>query len=410
MTVLIELFDSRVPFNNFLLCRLLRPGELVLFAPEDGPDLSAEKERFYNFIRYFRLDTNISFVRADTGDIGGTKERLKETVDRYGEDSCVVDIVGGGEALLVAAGMCMAEYPGLRVVSLRNERPALIGGKDRQDALFGALNTDLTVREVISLAAGELIRCGHADWRAMDEYVFSSIPVMFGIYMKNRDSWPAFTAYLQRLNSPGYRLKEGVFSGPTEFTVNPVTGKKTKVNLNIIRDLMGAGFVTDFRMTAANCRLAFSHPHIVKYLCDTGSWLELYVFSALKGSGAFNDIEIDPVVSWDNDDDNDDTVNEVDLIAMKGTTPIFISCKSGIPGNEAVYEIGEITRRFGNYHARAVLVTACDMARDAESVRKRAEDSGVEVIDAGMLNAETLPRLILEGGRVPEAESPADGT
>lgn len=390
MLYLIELYDRRTPMNNYLLCRLLRPDGLILMIPQDlGPD-AVTKERFESFRRFFRLRTTLTVVRADTATVPRVADSLRRVIAEYGEENCAVGLIGGSEALLVAAGICLAEFPGLRAVMMRSARPEIIWGSGKLPDTPEELNADLSVRDLISLSAGEMLHCGHADWRTIDEGTLSLIPAIFDIYRRNREAWPSFTAYLQRLSNSRYRIRDEVLGGPLEFTTQPLTGRKVRLNPEIVQELRDIGVITDCRLSAVTGRLAFANPRLIDYLCDTGSWLELFVFTVLRGSGLFSDIEINPVVSWDNDGDDEDTVNEVDLIAVRGIMPLFISCKSGVPDAHAVNEIWTVRNRFGNGLAKAVLVTACDIQRDAQAVGKRADEYGVAVIDAPLLNPQAL--------------------
>lgn len=391
MTTLIELFDDVMAFNNFLLTRLLKPDELILLAAENSRDWDLVQERFESFKRYFKLKTAVTFFMMDTRDIRSTADALHAIIRERGEENCVIDVIGGDETLLMAVGMCASAYPHLRIMTLRNAQPTLIWGEETPEegrAIQSALS--VSVRDAIAMAAGEMVRCGHADWRALDDYMFATIPVMFEIYLRNRAAWSSFTSYLQRLNSSKYKVQEGVYSGPVEFTINPMLGKKVRLNASLMQEFSDAGVITECRIMPSVVHLAFAHPQIVKYLCDPGSWLELFVFSVLKKSGLFTDIEINPVVSWDNDEDNDDTINEVDLIAMKGIVPVFISCKSSVLETKAVNELLAITRRFGNYNARAVLITACNAESDAYAAKHRALENGMDVLDAASLTEQGI--------------------
>lgn len=389
MLLLIELYDRKTSIDNYMSCKLLNPDELVLITTENEEDQKTAQEHFENFKRYFHLKTNAAFLHVNPDNLMAIADRMKAIIRSYGEEHCVIDIIGGNETLLVASGICAAAYPKLRILTQKGADLVLIHGDD-PDNEIGNVNKNLYVKEMISMAAGELLRCGHADWRSLNETTVSLIPIMFDIYMRNRGEWASFVYYLQHLNNAKYKVREGMYSGPLEFTVNPMTGKKVKANFQILNELSDEHIISACRITAVNCSLTFSHSPIIRFLCDPGSWLELYIFSVLRRSGLFFDIEINPVISWDNDDDDDDTINEVDLIATKGMVPFFISCKSGIPTNDAVNELAAIKNRFGNCKAQAVLVTACIIDRDAPSVNRRARDCGVEIIDAAQLNEKAV--------------------
>ena len=101
-------------------------------------------------------------------------------------------------------------------------------------------------------------------------------------------------------------------------------------------------------------------------------------------SGLFDDVRMSVEFDWDGvvHGDYRDTKNEVDVVLMKGLTPIFVSCKSSMPKAEDLYEIQYLARRFGGSRAKAVLATAEDMSVGARAVFRRAADIGVAVIES----------------------------
>ncbi len=57
--------------------------------------------------------------------------------------------------------------------------------------------------------------------------------------------------------------------------------------------------------------------------------LELYVYKACVDTGAFDDVSASVVVDWEGDNLQGDVSNELDVVATRGVTPLFISCKTG---------------------------------------------------------------------------------
>ena len=78
-----------------------------------------------------------------------------------------------------------------------------------------------------------------------------------------------------------------------------------------------------------------------------------------------------------------DTENEIDIIAMKGIIPVFISCKNGNVSIDELYKLDVVARRFGGEYAKRVLVaTALDDTKPGtQALRQRANDMNIRIID-----------------------------
>ena len=389
MNVLIEFYDGKCPYNNNLACRLLKPDKMIMLGSDEELSLKKARDRFRHIKRVFALRTEAEFKICSTYDLAETVGNLQSIIGEYGEENCVIDTIGGSETLLLAAGACITEFPGIRIMGIRNSVPVWIWGGTPGDPIRKKA-IGLSVRDVISAAAGEMKGRGHISREEIDGPLMDIIPAMFDIYTRHREEWPYFTFYMHKLYDPEYQTGKGGFKGPAEFTLNPLTGNTAKANFGIIRDLYLAGILSDYSLDAAECMLEFPNPGILPILCDIGSWVELFVYYCMKTSRLFSDVEIDPIISWDNDLDDDDTLNEVDVIAVRGVVPVFVSCKAGYVSTAAVNEIMAITNRFGNGRAKAVLVTASDPETDAYAVKKRAEDNGLLIIDRKDLTEDKL--------------------
>lgn len=390
MTVLIELFDATEPFNNVLTLTALKPDLLLVLG-----DTQVQKKRTQAGIRQYihasglRLD--VQFRACRTYDFEQITEALNDVIDEFGTENCVVDVLGGSEALLLAVGYCCRERAALRVITHRAKTNDLIWlhGPDKNQVLSAAFEPDLEA--LIALSGGQLLRHGHVGTDELSDDILAMIPDVFAVYMNYRSQWASFVQYLQQLNEPRYKTGKASFCGPCRFQVNRRT---VTVNVEIIMALMDAKVVTDFQRSADTCTVRFCSEQILRYLCDVGAWLELYTYAILHRSGLFRSVEISTVVSWDNDDDNRDTINEIDVVALDGVGQLFISCKTATPDNAVLQEIATLTERFGTQYAIPVLVTASPLEQQAPGVYYRALEMGVAVIDANDLKADDfLARL-----------------
>ena len=75
------------------------------------------------------------------------------------------------------------------------------------------------------------------------------------------------------------------------------------------------------------------------------------------GNKLYNDVKVGVLIDWDTDEsDAASTLNEIDVLAMKDTIPVFISCKSGIFDTNELYKLKSVASRFGDDYAKCVLV------------------------------------------------------
>ena len=133
--------------------------------------------------------------------------------------------------------------------------------------------------------------------------------------------------------------------------------------------------------------LHYASPQVKKALLQEGQVLELVVYLALLKAGVEEELPVDVMTGvsllWDDDNDPEETENEVDVIALRGTVPVFISCKNGRVEPEELYKLSTVTERFGGELGRAVLIAnqLPEEGRFAQSFRARAEDMNIRILD-----------------------------
>ena len=132
-----------------------------------------------------------------------------------------------------------------------------------------------------------------------------------------------------------------------------------------------------------------------------GAFFELLVYYKILYTGLLNDVQTGIEFMWGNVGD-DFVLNEIDVVAMNGITPIFISCKTNPSiDNGFIYEIASEANRFGGI---GILATSQDLSnKDNYNHRAvvRANATGVAIIDAHILRNDKLLskaiKQILEG-------------
>ena len=158
---------------------------------------------------------------------------------------------------------------------------------------------------------------------------------------------------------------------------------------------MLAGLVSGYRVFDGRISYRYKNDFVRSCMSKAGNILENYVYMCAvmlseRESGFFGDIAVSVSADWDGVPQSG-TKNEIDVVAMHGFVPVFISCKNGGAKKEALYELDTVARHYGGEHAVKILVTTSDRANESArlSLIERAENMGIAVIgDTDVISAE----------------------
>ncbi len=163
-------------------------------------------------------------------------------------------------------------------------------------------------------------------------------------------------------------------------------------NIGMFESLAGAGLIEDLSLSQDRIRFRFADEKVRFWLRDIGSILELQVFRACHAAGCFDDVVLSAVVNWQDGALRRDSVfNEIDVMAVQGIQPVFISCKTCEIKTEALNELAILRDRFGGKGSRAIAVTSAAGGKNRGPMRRRAQELEIEIIEWSEL---AMPKLV----------------
>ena len=137
----------------------------------------------------------------------------------------------------------------------------------------------------------------------------------------------------------------------------------------------------------------FKDHNVKRIMTVAGQLLELrtaFAMAAIRdenGEPFYHDVRVGVVIDWEPDSGRDSeenrAVNEIDVVAMKGAIPVFISCKNGSFDHDELYKFNTVADLFGSEDVKKVLVTS-DIERacnDPASLRERMDEMGIKRIE-----------------------------
>ncbi len=368
MKTLIELYDER-PIENVLGTEVFRPEELIMVCP---PEVSENKLKasLEDYFRHRNCPVKITVVPVSLLDAGKIERQLRKILETH--EDCAIDISGGTDAALFAAGAVSGD---IAVHTYSRKRNTFFEIQNAPYARGLHCDVKLDARSCFLMAGGKLLP-GREDNEKL-KTLLPKIDALFSIFRRYHRIWRQQIGYMQAVSSsePGVLDAHG-----------PYTAKADRSSVTVSKDLLLAleegGLIEDLDMREEEVRFRFPNETIRFWLRDIGSVLELQVFRACLEAEVFDDVVLSAVVNWEGGSTQRDFVtNEIDVVAVQGIQPMFISCKTSEVKTEALNELAILRDRFGGAASRAMIVTSAPFTKSRVLMRKRAAELNIEVVE-----------------------------
>ena len=381
MNTLIELYDERA-IENILAPDMFRPKRIIYLCPQEIVQDHSRQEKMRAFFKRRGWEPEVLFMEASLFKADRILRQLLNIGEKYPD--CALDVTGGSDAALFAAGMFTAQTGAPTFTySRKKNRFYDICGAEFADDLVCTLS--YSVEEFFMMAGGTLLP-GRVDNGVLSKYIGDFDP-FFDCFLRFRRKWANIVSYMQRIS----QVEEDQIPPMDvqgKYTVKGERGSKISANEAALREFERIGFIEKLDIVSGeSVSFRFRDETVRSWLRDVGSVLELYTYKACLDTGLFNDVISSAIVRWDDVVGHGSVSNELDAMAARGVTPLFISCKATEVKTEALNELAILRDRFGGEGAKAAIVTTefCSAA-----ARHRAAQLGISVIDLEELQSGQL--------------------
>ena len=385
MKTLIELFDERA-IENVIGPEMFRPQDVVYLCTNDVAHDRIYQIKLRRFFEsrgvHVRLHfTECSMYKADT-----IIRQFHEIAGKY--DDCAVDITGGTDAALFAAGVFCKET-GTPVFTYSRKKNRFYDISNAPFADEKRCTLDYKVEDFFRMTGGEM-RKGRVDNSILLSYL-NKFDAFFQVFLKHRRRWPDDIGFIQKISHVEYE-EEITLHVDGDFYQKGERGNKIKADVTLLEELQEIGFISNLHIEPEKrVTFDFADRNIRSWLRDVGSVLELFMYKKCIETGIFRDVVSSAVVDWDGTHGRGSVSNEIDVVATRGVVPLFISCKATDVKTEALNELAILRDRFGGKGAKAIIATTeyCNSA-----TRHRAAQLGITVIDREELETGVVPERL----------------
>lgn len=388
MKTLIELYDER-PIENLLATDVFRPERTVFLCPPEAYENKALQENIRRFFDHRGIKAEAVFLETSLYKTEKVVRQLEKTTEEYPD--CAAEIAGGTDASLFACGMA-SERINLPVFTYSRKKNSffnICGAEFAEDVKPGISYT----AEDFFLMAGGSVKEGRVEDDSLRMHA-GSIDAFFNLFLRYRKKWGSIVSWIQR-SSQGNKDGAVRLHVSAPYEAKGDRGSRIQCPEDALEDFQKIGFIKNLRINGRqSVSFDFKDSQIRYWLRDMGSVLEIYTWKACLDSGKFSDVRCSTIVGWDNGPASTAVTNEIDVMAVSGIVPLFISCKTCPVDTDAINELAILKDRFGGQMAKAALVST----ENCRAVtRRRAASLGIDIIDINDIKGKkTLSELIAE--------------
>lgn len=391
----VEFYD-RTPIENVISSLTTVPDKIIFIG--DGKVMKKFDSVYRAFLEARGLNIELAYRNIKKNDLNNIVEVLSDIVEI--EEQCVFDLTGGEDLVLVAMGIVFQKYSDKNIQMQRfNIRNSVVTDCDNDGTILYSGIPEVTVEEHIRLHGGVVRYENENDdrtfqWDLSDDFV-NDIEKMWSICRTNPGLWNAQLNVLEAFEACMVDSSLNVMVNISTIQEHlKYVGVKYVSIKGLLRALDQKHLIYSYADDGQNISFTYKNEQVKKCLIKAGTVLELKVLIAANsllnkdGTVFYTDSMNGVYIDWDGNlhdltDEEKDTENEIDVVLMKGLTPIFISCKNGQVDDDELYKLESVTNRFGGLYAKKVLIATYlgKKTKSMEYFKQRAKDMKINLID-----------------------------
>ncbi len=386
--VVIEFFTNS-PLENMISCFSSKPEKVIFLG--DGRRMHKLVAVYEQVAKQIGLNVSFEAKNISHNKLSAIVDRLVEIVET--EDECCFDLTGGDDLALVATGIVFERYRGEKNIQMQRlniNTGRIIDCDTDENAPAVYTDAKLTAKDYISLYNAKIRE--NIEYRP--EYD-DDLSKLWSICKTSPIVWNRMINILGQSKITNSDSCNGTRAVINKKKCKAVIGNSDGFAdiRDFVTQLYLKGLVKNIEETADTYSFTYGSPVVKKCLIMAGAVLELLILSVVRrttdasGKLRFNDALCGVNIDWDgvfsSSNAFDGTSNEIDVLAMQGVIPVFISCKNGGVDEEELYKLSSVATRFGGVYSKKVLVCSGLKKKglSKEHFLQRARDMGIVVID-----------------------------
>ena len=344
--------------SNILATKEFNPEMVYLIKDKLYQDKADTLKMYY--------EKNFKNVKLEFLDIEeGNKKALQKIIDNVKEKNIIVNLTGGKRInSLILLDLCIKEK--LTAVYIDIKKQIMYEFKDNIE-IYEKTFEDLEIDDIVKSSGGKIVEdsselCNKKDLIYFAEQISNNLELWHNYKQKlyessifEHDSNEPQRIYIhtQILENEEINLLDKILSKLKEMNEISYRKEKDKITVN------------------------FNNGYIKAFIFKSGTWLEIEINKLINSIEEVDEAKNGVMFLWD--DENQAVRNELDVVAVKDSVPIFISCKDSDKYNEiALNELNVYAEKFGGENSYKILVATKEPIKSP--VRTRAKEMDIHLI------------------------------
>ncbi|MBE6805937.1 MAG: DUF1887 family protein [Ruminococcaceae bacterium] len=365
----VEFYD-RTPIENAISSLTVKPDKIIFIG--DGNRANKFLKSLELFFQKRDIKTQVCFERIKRNKLSNIVSVLSKIVET--EEECVFDLTGGDDLVLVAMGIVYEKYKHKGVKIQRfNINDSLVTDCDNDGCVVYKGKPEISVGENIILHGGDI---RYADTPSTGTYCYqytedfiSDVNAMWEICAKNPGFWNARINMLEKAEEYyGDKNSLTVSFDIEKFKARLLNDRMEYITPKGLLVALSSKKLLAYTITENNkVTITYKNEQVKNCLTTAGTVLEQKVAVIVReitdeenNTPLCNDVMSGVHIDWDgkiyDNFDGKDIKNEIDVIAMHGITPVFISCKNGRVDDDELYKLETVANRFGSVYTKKILI------------------------------------------------------
>lgn len=322
------------------------------------------EEKMKTLRKYY--ENNFKNIRVEEVIVDeGDKESLQKIIDNVKNKKILVNLTGGKRInSLILLDLCIKNN--ITALYMDIKKKIMYEFKDSIN-LCNKSFEDLEIEDIVKASGGKIVEdaselCNKKDLIYFSEQISNNLSLwhehkqkLYDSNIFEHDSYEQQKIYIHTENLSNEEIK----------ILNNILVKLKEMKEIIFKE-------EDKKIT-----VDFYNNYLKAFIFKSGTWLEIETNKLINKIEEVDESKNGVMFLWD--DGNQAVRNEVDVVAVKDSVPIFISCKDSDKYNEmALNELNVYASKFGGKNSYKILVATKEPVKSP--VRVRAKEMGINII------------------------------
>ncbi len=344
--------------GNILITKKFKPKEIYyIISKKDKINIKPVQEYYKSNIKGSQL---IEEVLQE-----GNVDELENLINKFNDKNILVNLTGGSRInSLVLLDLCIKKN--IEAIYINVKDKLIYKFKDKAYLVEEGFE-DLEINDIVHAAGGEIIEESSELCNKKDLVEFSKV-----IY-SNLSLWHK---YKQRLYEAKIFEHDSLNNRNVYINRESLTNEEEGILDKVLKTLELMG---EIKYSEQNRKITieFQNSYLKAFIFKSGTWLEIATKNLVNRINEVDEVKNGVVFLWNSD--NKIVRNELDVVAVKDSIPICISCKDSDKYNEmALNELNVYANKIGGKDVYKILVATKEPIKSP--VKVRAKEMGIHIV------------------------------